>query len=71
MLIKLLDKDLIRRFNKTVINVDSGIGRSLIEKFKAVEVVEKKMVDKPLEDKMIKNSNMNKTIFPENIIGES
>lgn len=65
MRIKLLDNSLIRRFGGTIIDVDSGIGKSLIDKNLAVEL---KAKEKPEEDKMIKEPIVNKTIFPETII---
>lgn len=75
MLVKLLDPSLIRRYNRTEIEVDSDVGNLLISKRLASKLndIEVKDVAKPPMDKMIKKPEVKKesdsdTIFPKTII---
>jgi hypothetical protein len=55
MEITLLDNSLIRRFGSRILQVDSSVGNTLINKRLAVENV-KKQVKKPMIDKMVKEA---------------
>lgn len=79
MRIKLRNTDLIRRFGKLELDVDSSIGRLWISKGFAIDISVKnndfdiKAYIVPPEDKMVKNAPIIKemdTIFPVSIIGK-
>jgi len=59
MFIKVLDRQLIRRFNNSVINVDTSIGNTLISRGLAV-LIENKVITNPPEDKMVKSPEIKK-----------
>lgn len=60
MQILLLDNGLIRRFGKRILDVDSSVGITLINKNLAIE--NKKQVKNPMVDKMIKEAPIDKGI---------
>jgi hypothetical protein len=69
MLIKVLDRNLVRRFNSTIINVDSSMANTLISRGLATSM--EKAITTPPMDKMIKSPEIKKEILPEIIKDES
>jgi hypothetical protein len=77
MLVKLLDSSLIRRYNRSEIEVDSDVGNLLISKRLALRLndMESKDISKPPMDKMMKYPEVKKeiddsVIFPNTIISK-
>ena len=69
MLIKVLDRQLIRRFNNSIVNVDSSIANTLVSRGLAVLIEDKAITSSPM-DKMIKSPDIKKDVknitFPNN-----
>lgn len=74
MRVKIISTDLIRRFGKNELDVDSSIGRLWISKNLAIEVgnkiiVEEKQIEVPPVDKMVRGPGESKeNLFPTAII---
>jgi hypothetical protein len=69
MLIKVLDRSLVRRFNNSIVNVDSSMANTLVSRGLAVLVEDKAIISPPM-DKMIKSPDIKKEIIPEIIKSE-